>query len=67
MSSRVPKRPSQAKRRPHDWHIMRIGTTPARLVSIVQAIDEQAALAEAVKRYRLRPVDVRRLIALRAA
>ena len=33
---------------------MRIGATPAKLVGIVRAIDEEAALAEAIERYNLR-------------
>ena len=66
MSSRTPKPPAP-KRKLHKVHIMRIGATPARLVGVVQAIDEKAAIAEAIKTYRIRPIDVRRLIALRAA
>jgi hypothetical protein len=67
MSSRNPKRPPSPKTKLVQFHIMRIGATPARLVGIVEATDEKAALAQAVEQYRIRPVDVRRLIALRAA
>jgi hypothetical protein len=66
MSSRTPK-PLAPKRKLHELHIMRIGATPAKLVGIVQATDEKAAIAEPIKTYRIRPIDVRRLIALRAA
>ena len=64
MSSRNPKRPSAPKL--HEFHIMRLTGSPAKLVAVVYATDA-AALAEAIERYRIRPVDVRRLIALRAA
>ena len=67
MSSRNPKRPPAPKTKLVQFHIMRIGATPARLVGIVAATDENAALAQAVEQYRIRRVDVRRLIALRAA
>ena len=65
MSSRNPKRLSAPKL--HEFHIMRLTGSPAKLVAVVYATDEKASFAEAIERYRIRPVDVRRLIALRAA
>jgi hypothetical protein len=44
---------------------MKIGATPARLVAVVRATDEQAALADVTARHRIPPHL--RLIVLRTA
>jgi len=46
---------------------MRFGATPARLVAVVRAANEQAALAEAIARRRFPPHVQKRLIVLRAS
>ena len=38
-----------------EFHVMRIGATPAKLVAFVRATDEQAALAEVIARNRIPP------------
>ena len=54
MSTR--KRSSAApKDKLHEFHIMRVTATPAKLVSIVRATDEKAALAETIERHRIPP------------
>jgi hypothetical protein len=50
-----------------EFHIMKFGATPARLLAIVHVSDEKAALAEAIERHRIRPHLQRRLIVGRAA
>src|SRR5262245_35108476 len=66
MSTR--KRPPAApKDKLHEFHIMRFGATPARLVAVVRATDEKSALAEAIERHRIPPHLQRRLIVVRAA
>jgi hypothetical protein len=55
------------KRKLIEFHIMKIGARPARLVAIVQAADEKAALAQAIERHRIPPHMQNRLIVLRAA
>ena len=37
-----------------EFHLMKLGATPARLVAVVQAADEQAALEDAIKRHAFR-------------
>jgi hypothetical protein len=44
---------------------MKIGATPAKLVAIVRATDEQAALAEVIARHRMPTHLQKRLIVLR--
>jgi hypothetical protein len=56
MSSRNLKRPPAPKTKLVQFHIMRVGATPARLLGMVEATDEKAALARAVEQY-IRPVD----------
>jgi thioester reductase-like protein len=46
---------------------MRIGATPAKLVAVVRATDEQAALAKVIEHHRIPPHVQKRLIVLRAA
>jgi hypothetical protein len=46
-------------------HVMKICATPAKLVAIVRATDEQAALAEVIARHRMPTHLQKRLIALR--
>jgi hypothetical protein len=46
---------------------MRVTATPAKLIGIVRATDEKAALAESIARLRIPPHLQRRLIILRAA
>ena len=48
-----------------EFHVMKIGATPARLVAVVRATDEQAALADVTARHRIPPHL--RLIVLRTA
>lgn len=60
-------RTSGAKPKLAEFHIMRIGATPARLVAVVRATDEKAALAEVIARHRIPPHQQRRLIVVRAA
>jgi len=43
------------RRRLTEFHIMKLGATPARLVAVVRAADEQAALAEVIARHRIPP------------
>jgi hypothetical protein len=50
-----------------EFHIMKIGATPAKLVAVVQAKDEKAALEEAIASHRISPHMQKRLIVLRAA
>jgi hypothetical protein len=60
-------RTADAKPRLTEFHIMKIGATPARLVPVVRATDEKAALAEVIARNRIPPHQQRRLIVVRAA
>ena len=46
--------------------MIRLTASPAKLVGIVEASDEKAALKLAVNRLRVRPADVPRLIVLPA-
>jgi hypothetical protein len=43
---------------------MRIGATPAKLVAVVRATDEAAALADVIVRHRIPPHLQKRLIVL---
>jgi hypothetical protein len=58
---RLPRRKAQLA----EFHVMKIGATPARLVAVVRATDEQAALADVTARHRIPPHL--RLIVLRTA
>ena len=58
----MPKKPKLA-----EFHIMKIGATPARLVAVVRATDEKAALAEVIARHRIPPHVQKRLFVVRAA
>jgi hypothetical protein len=63
----LPRCPTGQKPKLTEFHIMKIGATPAKLVGVVRAIDEQAALAEMIERHPMPPHMPRRLIVLRAA
>jgi hypothetical protein len=63
----LPRHPARQKPKLIEFHIMRIRATPARLVGVVRATDEQTALAEVIARHRIPPHMQRRLIVLRAA
>ena len=52
---------------PAEFHVMKFGATPARVVAVVRAANEQAALAEAIARRRFPPHLQKRLIVLRAS
>ena len=62
---RLPRRPQKAQLT--EFHVMRLGATPARLVAVVRATDEQAALADVIARHRSPPHLQKRLIVLRTA
>jgi hypothetical protein len=49
----VPQKPELV-----EFHAMKIGATPAELVAIVRANDEQAALAEVIARQACRPTCI---------
>jgi hypothetical protein len=57
-----PQRPKLA-----EFHIMKFGATSARLVAVVRATDEKAALADAIARNRIPSHLQKRLMVLRAA
>jgi hypothetical protein len=63
----LPRRPIQRKPKLTEFHIVKIGATPAKLISVVRAIDEKAALAQAIESYRIPPHVQKRLIVLRTA
>jgi hypothetical protein len=50
-----------------EFHIMKIGATPAKLVGVVRATDEKAASAQAIASYRIPVRAHKRLIVLRTA
>jgi hypothetical protein len=52
---RLSRRPTPQKAQLTEFHIMKLGATPARLVAVVRAADEQAALAEVIARHRIPP------------
>jgi hypothetical protein len=41
--------PAASKDKLHEFHIMRVTATPAKLIGIVRATDEKAALAQAIE------------------
>jgi len=66
MSTRK-RSPAAPKDKLHEFYIMRVTATPAKLLGIVRATDERAALAQAIEQLRIPPHLQRRLIVLRAA
>jgi hypothetical protein len=56
----VPQKPELIQ-----FHVMKIGATPAKLVAIVRATDEQAALAEVIAHHHMPTHLQKRLIVLR--
>jgi hypothetical protein len=46
----LPRRHARQKPKLIEFHLMRIRATPARLVGVVRATDEQTALAEVIAR-----------------
>ena len=61
------RRPAPQKPHLAEFHVMKFGATPARVVAVVRAANEQAALAEAIARRRFPPHVQKRLIVLRAS
>jgi hypothetical protein len=59
--------PTAAKDKLQEFHIRRVTATPAKLVGILRATDEKAALADAIESYRIPPHVQKRLIVLRSA
>ena len=61
----VRKRKSgQRSRRVRTWHISRMCGTPAAFVGLVDAPDAATAKERAIKQFRVRPEDQKRLIAV---
>jgi hypothetical protein len=56
----------RAKARPVRWEVIRLRSTPAQLLAVVEAPDKETALKTAAERLRLRLVDLPRLIVRRA-
>ena len=54
------------KKKLQTFHIVRLKASPAAFIGRVEADDETAAVKAAVKQYRIRPEDQRRVIAIRA-
>jgi hypothetical protein len=49
----------------HSWAIYRLSGTPAKLVGIVYAPDEKAAIEQAIKEFKILPQHRGRLVAQR--
>jgi len=60
------KRKSKSQRRPRvaTWQISKLRGTPAAFVGLVDAPDADTAKERAIKQFRVRPEDQKRLIAV---
>jgi hypothetical protein len=58
---RKPKKP--ARREPPAWEVYRLKSSPAALLGVVYAEDEEGAIAVAIEEHKIRPADQKRLFA----
>ena len=63
--ARKPQTGSADKPASHSWAIYRLSGTPAKLLGIVYATDEKAAIATAIEEFSIEPQHQGRLIAHR--